>query len=80
MVVIPNQFIYIKNKAWSLVISEAQARVAGVEAELKERAGQVESLQSQLKQAQVEREQLVEASQTTEQTHSSEVKLHILCL
>lgn len=68
--------LYIKSKEWSLVISEAQARVARVETELKERAEQVEGLQNQLKQAQVEREQLMEASQNTEQSHSSEVTPH----
>lgn len=50
--------------------------MARVETELKERAEQVEGLQNQLKQAQVEREQLMEASQNTEQSHSSEVTPH----
>lgn len=59
-------------------LSEAQARVAGSEAELKEKAGQVESLQNQLKQAQMERDQLMEASKNTECGSDLEVKLHFL--
>lgn len=53
------------------IVSEAQARVASMETEMKERTGQLESLQSQLK--------LLEASQNKEQNHNSEVTLHFQC-
>jgi len=53
--------------------------VASVEAELKERSEQLESLQSQLKRIQAEREQQLEASQNKEQNHNSEVTHHFPC-
>lgn len=73
--------LWINNKVslpnWT--VSDAQARVANVESELKERSERLESLQSQLKQIQAEREQQLEASQSKEQNHISEVTLHFPC-
>lgn len=73
--------LIIKNKCSlpNCTVSEAQARVASVEAELKERSEQLESLQSQLKYILAEREQQLEESQNKEQNHNSEVRLNFPC-
>lgn len=68
-----NYELVIRNKCAfpNCTVSEAQARVASVEAEMIEQTGQLESLQRQLK--------LLEASQNKEQNHNSEVTLHFQC-
>ncbi|XP_037394751.1 ribosome-binding protein 1a isoform X2 [Pygocentrus nattereri] len=67
----------------SVALTEVRGRMAALEAELREQVGQVEGLQAQLSQAELENRQLqeqlgsvhtlLEASQSKEQEHNTEV-------